>query len=49
MLIWGDEPDKLKAEKERLDGIYKCVCATGEKAMIKYLEKHTPAGVMHII
>lgn len=49
MLIWGDEPDKLKAEKERLDGIYKCVCATGEKAMTKYLEKHTPAGVMHII
>ena len=25
MLIWGDDPDSLKIEKDRLDGIYKCV------------------------
>ncbi len=48
MLIWGSDPDKLKAEKERLDGIYKCVCVIGDKARDKYLEKHTPAGIMHI-
>ncbi|WP_185752407.1 ATP-binding protein [Butyrivibrio sp. AE2032] len=48
MLIWGNDSDKLKAEKERLDGIYKCVCVVGEKARDKYLEKHKPVGVMHI-
>ncbi len=48
MLIWGNDSDKLKAEKERLDGIYKCVCVVGEKARDKYLEKHEPVGVMHI-
>ena len=48
MLIWGDDSDRLKTEKERLDGIYKCVCVVGEKAKDKYMEKHDPAGVMHI-
>jgi CheY-like chemotaxis protein len=48
MLIWGNDSDKLKAEKERLDGIYKCVCVVGEKARDKYLEKHEPVGIMHI-
>ena len=47
-LIWGEDPDKLKVEKERLDGIYKCVCVTGEKAKDKYLEKHTPDVIMSV-
>lgn len=47
-LIWGDDPDKLKGEKDRLDGIYKCVCVTGQKARDKYLEKHTPDVVMTV-
>ena len=49
MLIWGDDPEKLKQEKVRLDGIYKCVCVTGEAAKDKYMEKHEPAGVMQIV
>ena len=47
LLIWGSDPNKLKEEKERLDGIYKCVCVVGEKARDKYLEKHKPDMVMH--
>ncbi|MCR4787447.1 MAG: response regulator [Lachnospiraceae bacterium] len=47
-LVWGDDPDKLKAEKDRLDGIYKCVCVTGEKAKDKYLEKHIPDVIMYV-
>ena len=49
VLIWGSDKDKLKEEKERLDGIYKCVCAVGEKAKDKYLEKHKPDMIMHRI
>ncbi len=49
ILIWGDDSEKLKSEKERLDGIYKCVCVVGEAAKDKYLEKHEPLGVMHIV
>ncbi|MCR4762003.1 MAG: response regulator [Lachnospiraceae bacterium] len=49
MLIWGEDPERLRAEKDRLDGIYKCVCVTGSKAMEKYLEKHQPFGVMHVV
>ena len=49
VLIWGSDKDKLKEEKERLDGIYKCVCAVGEKAKDKYLEKHKPDVIMHRI
>ncbi len=49
LLIWGDDPQKLKQEKERLDGIYKCVCVTGQKAMEKYIEKHEPDAVMNVV
>ena len=49
VLIWGSDSDRLKEEKERLDGIYKCVCVVGEKAKDKYLEKHKPDMVMHFI
>ncbi len=48
MVIWGDDPEKLRAEKDRLDGIYKCVCVTGEEAMQKYTGKHETLGVMHV-
>ena len=48
MVIWGDDPERLRQEKERLDGIYKCVCIVGEKAMEKYAEKHEVSAVMHI-
>ena len=48
MLIWGDDPEKLREEKLRLDGIYKCVCAVGQKAMEKYMEKHEGANSMHV-
>ncbi|MCR4850351.1 MAG: response regulator [Lachnospiraceae bacterium] len=48
VLIWGDDPDKLKTEKERLDGIYRCVCVTGEKAKDKYLSNHTPDLIMSV-
>lgn len=47
-LIWGDDPERLKDEKERLDGIYKCVCVNGTKARDKYLEKHKPDVVMAV-
>ena len=49
VLIWGSDSDRLKEEKERLDGIYKCVCVVGDKAKDKYLEKHKPDMVMHFI
>ena len=49
LLIWGDNPEALRREKERLDGIYKCVCVTGQKAMEKYLEKHEGANVLHVV
>lgn len=39
-LIWGNSPDALREEKERLSGIYKCVCVVGAKAKDKYLDKH---------
>ena len=48
LLIWGDAPEKLKEEKARLEGLYKCVCAVGEKNRDKYLVKHEPAGVLHL-
>ena len=48
-LIWGDDPDKIKEAKAKIDGIYKCACAVGEKAMKKYMEKHNPDTVMHIL
>jgi DNA-binding NtrC family response regulator len=48
LVIWGTDPELLRAEKERLDGIYKCVCITGSAAAEKYLEKHSPVAVMHV-
>ncbi len=49
MLIWGDDPEKLKQEKIRLDGIYKCVCVVGETAKDKYLKSHEASGIMNIV
>ena len=48
LLIWSEDPKKITEAREKLDGIYKCVCITGEKAKDKYLEKHTPDAVMHV-
>ena len=49
MLLWGDDPEKLKQEKIRLDGIYKCVCAVGEAAKQKYIEKHDIACITKVL
>ena len=49
MLIWGEDPERLKQEKIRLDGIYKCVCVTGKAAKDRYLEKHDPDHIMQIV
>ena len=48
-LVWGNDPELLRTEKERLDGVYKCVCVTGEKARDRYLEKHDPETVIHVM
>ncbi|RKM61371.1 response regulator [Butyrivibrio sp. CB08] len=48
VLLWGNDSDQLKIEKEKLESIYKCVCVVGEKARDKYLEKHQPDGIMHV-
>ena len=47
-LVWGYDSELLKKEKNRLDGIYKCVCVVGKKSMEKYLERHTPDRVIQI-
>jgi len=49
MLIWGNDSDRLKLEKQKLESIYKCVCVVGEKARDKYLEKHGAQAVMHVV
>ena len=49
VLLWGDDPESLRVQKEKLDGIYKCVCVTGEAARDKYLEKHKPDAVMQVL
>ncbi|MBQ7706454.1 MAG: response regulator [Lachnospiraceae bacterium] len=49
MLLWGTDAERIRQEKERLEGIYKCVCVVGSKAKEKYLEKHEPDCVMHVI
>ncbi len=49
MLIWGDDPEKLKQEKTRLDGIYKCVCVVGETAKDKYLKTYEASGIMNVV
>lgn len=48
MLVWGNDSAKLRGVRERLDGIYKCVCVVGEKAKEKYLSKHEPDAVMYV-
>ncbi|MCR4605201.1 MAG: response regulator [Eubacterium sp.] len=48
MLLWGYDSELLKKEKEKLENVYKCVCVVGKKSMEKYLEKHTPYGVIEI-
>ncbi len=48
MLIWGADSDKLREERDKLNGIYKCVVVVGEQARNKYLSKHTPDYVMHV-
>jgi CheY-like chemotaxis protein/anti-sigma regulatory factor (Ser/Thr protein kinase) len=48
VLIWGDDKERLRREKERLEGTYKCICAVGEKGKDKYMEKHSPEIVMHV-
>ena len=49
LLLWGDDPQKLRAEKERLSGLYQCICVTGRDAMEKYLAKHEPDGIFHVL
>ena len=49
MLLWGTDADRLRDEKERLSGIYKCVCVVGSAAKEKYLSKHQPDGVMQVL
>ena len=49
VLIWGNDSERLRSEKERLESVYKCVCVVGEKARDKYLEKHQPQRVMHVV
>lgn len=48
LLIWGDDSEAVKREKDRLGSIYKCVCVVGEKARDKYLEKHNADAVMRV-
>ncbi len=49
MLIWGDDPEKLKQERIRLDGVYKCVCVVGDVAKEKYIKKHQPDRIMNVL
>ena len=49
LLIWGNDSDKLRDAKEKLSGMYKCTCILGSKGMEKYLEKHEPDAVLHVI
>ena len=48
VLIWGDDSARIKEEKERLNGTYKCVCVTGRTAMEKYLSNHEPHAVLRV-
>lgn len=48
ILLWGTDPTALRIERERLEGIYRCVLVNGEKAKEKYLEKHEPDAVMEV-
>ena len=48
-LIWGYDSELIRKEKERLQGIYKCRCVVGKKAMEKFLENHTPDRVIRVM
>ncbi len=49
VLLWGNDSKKLREEREKLESFYKCVCVVGEKAKDKYIDKHQPERVMHVI
>ena len=49
VLLWGNDPEAVRAEKERLDGVYKCVCAIGTAARDKYLAKNKPMAVIQVM
>ena len=49
VLLWGNDSKKLREEREKLESVYKCVCVVGEKAKDKYIDKHQPERVMHVI
>ena len=49
VLLWGDDSDKLKLEREKLESVYKCVCVVGESARDRYIKKNNPERIMHII
>ena len=48
VILWGGDTDKLKAEKERLDGVYKCICVNDESKVSRALLKHQAVGVMNV-
>ena len=48
ILICGDDKNALRKEKDRLSGLYKCVCVVGDEARDKYLSKHNPDLVMEV-
>ena len=48
LLIWGTDSEKIREEKERLQGLYKCTCVVGSRAMEKYLEKHGDVPVLKV-
>ena len=49
LLVWGNDSEKLRIVKKKLETVYKCTCVVGEKAKDKYLEKHEPSAVMHVV
>ncbi len=48
LLIWGMDSEKIREEKERLQGLYKCTCVVGSRAMEKHLEKHGDMPVLKV-
>ncbi|MBO4914916.1 MAG: response regulator [Oscillospiraceae bacterium] len=48
LLVWGDDAERVRAERERLDGVYKCVCVVGAAAKERYLTGHRADAVLHV-
>ena len=48
-LIWGYDSERIRQEKERLQGVYNCRCVVGKKSMEKFLEKHTPDRIIQVM